>query len=438
VHYDRPCYRVTFDDGSWVITDNIHLWEFEVDQSKDGRLRKKIIISTEDARSQIFNPSGRQRHLRVRNAEALNLPEVELPIHPYVLGAWLGDGTHCDGTISKPDDELFSNIEQCGYQTSAPHGRRGMKRSVYGLVGDLREAGVLQNKHIPAAYLRAGAEQRLMLLRGLMDTDGTWNRKRNQAVFNSTDKQLAHDVAELVRSLGWKAPVFEHAASGFGVTTTAYAVPFVPYDVNPFWLTRKAELVRMAGSSRARQRVVHSIESVPYVPTQCIVVDSPDSMFLCGEDMIPTHNCPSPTQLKKYAGASPENPVYDVQVDLYAQGCFNAGYPVANVGIIRLPRSGELSQAGWKHRAVNLANGRAALARTGGVAKMVETMGVDAIPMFPAVEHYCTTCDWYRPGSTDLTTGCPGAAKTESGPIGLGLPSTRPASPPTHMTDLIA
>lgn len=446
VHWDRPCYRVTFDDGASIITDNVHEWQFEVDRRWQCGGRT-VVVSTEDAIAMVVNPLTEQRQLRVRNAEALNLPEAELPVHPYVLGAWLGDGCRQDGTISKPDDELFDNIGQCGYRVSAPHGERGITRTVLGLLPDLRIAGLVWVedapelvkgqryvgfKRIPLPYLRASAEQRLMLLRGLMDTDGTWNRKRNQAVFNSTDKQLAMMTAELIRSLGWKCRVFEHAASGFGKTVTAYAVPFVPYDVNPFWMSRKADLVRMAGSNRARKRVVRSIESIPIVPTQCIRVDAADSLFLVGEEMIPTHNCPGSTQMKRYAGQSPENPVYDMQVDLYGNGCRNAGFPVKSVGILRLPRAGtDLSQAGWKARAHDPANGEEGLKRVGRLAKMVEAGGADVLPLLPAVEHYCTSCDWFDPRTTDLRVGCPGAASLRETPA-------RPSGPPSHMTDLIA
>jgi len=436
VHYELPCYRVMFDDGTSVISDNVHLWELEADRNGSGA-RHRVILSTEEAIGKIFNPVTKQRHLRVRNAEALNLPEASLPVHPYVLGAWLGDGDRTGGRICKPDDELFDNIRTCGYDVSPPDPTRGVVRNVRGLVTELRKTGLIWTeprndgsgkdkylgvKQIPKIYLRASAEQRLMLLRGLMDTDGTWNKKRNQAVFNSTDKALAHDVAELVRSLGWKANVFEGSATGFGKTVTAYTVPFVPYDMNPFWLPRKAELVRMAGSSRARKRIVRSIESVPYQPTQCIVVDSPDSMFLCGEDMIPTHNCPGKTQMDKYRPlAAEENPQYSDQVHAYGNGIVNAGLRVVIVGILRLPRaSNRLRDAYWKWEPHDPARGQRALARAGAIAQTVGALGSAAIPLMPTTEHFCNTCDYFLPGATNLERACPGtetvAARAERVP----------------------
>ena len=138
---------------------------------------------------------------------------------------------------------------------------------------------------------------------------------------------------------------------------------------------------------------------------------------------------PGTTQMKKHAGSNPENPVYDMQVDLYGNGCRNAGFPIKSVGILRLPRAGtDLSQAGWKARAHDPANGEAGLKRVGRLAKMVEAGGADVLPLLPAVEHYCSGCDWFDPRSTDLRTGCPGA---------MPASSSAPAGPPRAMTELI-
>lgn len=422
VHGDRPCFRVTFNDGASIITDNVHLWRFVADKGSNGD-RQTLILSTEDAAAQISNPGTGQRHLRVVNPEALDLPDADLPIHPYVFGAWLGDGHRSAGVIGKPDDELFDHIRSCGYEVSEPHGERGINRSVYGLVTQLRAAGLVWPKNdptlrghqpmagmkfVPAIYMRSGVGQRLALLQGLMDTDGTWNKKRKQAAFSNTDKALAHAVAELVRSLGWKAKLCEYTGHGFGKDVTAYSVAFTPYDANPFRLSRKADLVRLAGSKSARHRIVQSIEPVPIVATQCIQVDAADQMFLCGEEMVPTHNCPGPTALRTYGPGKPENPQYDVQLDLYGQGAVNAGFPVASVGVLRLPAAGELADAVWRARPHNPDRAQAALARAGAIARMVDTLGPAAIGLQPTTARFCARCPYFHPTATDLTTSCPG------------------------------
>lgn len=283
VHNDRPCYRVLFDDGTDIIAADNHNWQVVTGQ----RVKKTEVLTTQQLVGRVFN-SSRQRDLRVLNAEALVLPQRDLPIHPYVLGAWLGDGRSRDGTICKPDLELFEHVAACGYVVLPVHAD-GMTHTVVGLRPQLAAGALIDNKHIPRQYLRGSMGQRLALLQGLMDTDGTWNRIRHQGVFTSVDKQLAEDVRELVVSLGAKARVWELTKHGFGKTITAYDVTFSPTDWNPFRLSRKADLVR-PGTTMARRRLIVSVEPTVSVPAQCITVDSPDSLYLCGDQMVPTHN----------------------------------------------------------------------------------------------------------------------------------------------------
>jgi hypothetical protein len=282
----RRCYRIRFDDKSSVVCDDEHLWV------TDSGIKREIgVRNTEEIRATLKDGRGISRH-RVAIAAPLTLPKVDLPVHPYVLGCWIGDGTAKDGGITKPDAELFDLIEGCGYTVGPPiAGSRGLTRTVYGLRKQLRLAGLLRNKHIPDRYLRASAEQRLDLLRGLMDTDGSWNATRRQAVFSTTDKALAFQVRELMLSLGERAKIHEVQAQGFGLTVTAYPVTFAPVSgANPFRLSRKAGLVEWSKRSLSRHRFIVAVDETITVPTQCIAVDSPDRTYLCTESMIPTHN----------------------------------------------------------------------------------------------------------------------------------------------------
>lgn len=285
VHH-RPCYLVTFDDGSSVVADNEHLWV--VDRGRSGQ-RQRRVMSTEAMAADLHNPSSGQRWLRIDNAE-LDLPECDLPIDPYVLGAWLGDGTHTEGQICKPHEPLFAEIEKRGYEvgpdTSSPY--RAEIRTVYGLRGQLGALGLLGNKHVPDQYLRASRQQRLDLLRGLMDTDGYWNQTRQRAVVTTTAWWMVEAFYELVCSLGWTASVFPLKKSGFGEVWQAWDLCFTPIGEQVF-LTRPPADYRPS-SRVARRRLVKSVERTETVPTQCIAVDSPSSTYLCGRQMVPTHN----------------------------------------------------------------------------------------------------------------------------------------------------
>jgi LAGLIDADG-like domain len=347
----KPCYRITFDDGSTLITDDVQEWNLE---KSIGKKRAGVTLNTITARSQIFTQTKqKQRHLRLYNTQALQLPTISLPIEPYVLGVWLGDGSCSSGTITKPDSELYQLIEQCGYKISSPHGQRKMSRTIYGLANELQKAGLLYpytgpikghhgklagHKTIPMIYLRAGQYQRLELLRGLMDTDGTWNIPRKQAVYTTTTKSLAYSVAELINSLGWKAKVYPQLAHRFGITTTAYHVTFVPYGTNPFKLSRKANLVRIKGSKQASYRIIQSIEPTISVPTRCIDVSSPNHLYLVGTEMLPTHNCLGDTPMKYLRDKGPPRR-YFIQLLAYARGFRLMGLPVRRIVIVAWPRT---------------------------------------------------------------------------------------------------
>lgn len=289
-------YVVTFDDGSKIVCDSEHIWITGIVGGRSYRHSVQPRSIQEIIETQRNPSSGQNQHV-VPVAGVLQAPhDSSLPIKPYLLGVWLGDGAAKAGTISKERD-LLETMETLGYQHGAVTVDKRSPNVLYwtipGLQTALRAAGLFGNKHIPDAYLRASAPQRTDLLRGLMDTDGTWNKRRRTAVFNSTDKALAHQVAELLSTLGQRPHVAEYTAKGYGKVVTAYAVEFTPIGgLQPFYLYRKA--VQAATSTKstvvAERRMIASIEPGPDMETACIAVDAPSATYLAGERMIPTHN----------------------------------------------------------------------------------------------------------------------------------------------------
>lgn len=231
---------------------------------------------------------------------ALDLPEVELPVPPYALGAWLGDGDSIGGGFTGVDSFITDEIARCGYEVT--HSATIIKRHhIKGLVKHLRAAGVLNNKHIPALYQRASIEQRLELLRGIMDTDGTIspNGRCELGLCNGT---LAADALQLIRGLGIKAAMTSGIAAYTvtdpdtgektrTVTGTRYRINFTT-DKPVFALPRKAERLPAPGTLRDTQQWLYitSIEPVESRPGRCIQVDSVDHTYLAGEGFIPSSN----------------------------------------------------------------------------------------------------------------------------------------------------
>lgn len=291
----RDCYSLIFDDGTTVIADDEHLWS--VDRWDQTLGHYNNVLSTVELLDKVFDPVTGRRNLRIANASPIKLPEADLAIDPYILGLWLGDGTTKAAEITAhPDDvvEYRERLEGQGFRLGKPRIYSSATVPVYtihGLRSLLVSEGLLRNKHVPDNYLRGSLDQRLDLLRGLMDSDGSYNTQRNQAVFVTTNNKLAHAVHELVVSLGWRANVWTGKSSGpNGFIGTQIKVSFVPFEFNPFHLKRKAELVRMRGTTVSRRRLIKAIEKIDPVPTQCIAVDSADHTFLCTRNMLVTHN----------------------------------------------------------------------------------------------------------------------------------------------------
>jgi hypothetical protein len=278
------CYKITFDDTSTVVCDEEHLWKLT-----DGRVVGVEGLKAVQLKRQRINVPA------VCVAEPLALPDIELPIDPYVLGMWIADGTCRDGRVSKPDTFIWEEIQRRGYKVNMNTGNQVARcptRTVLGLNKSLQQIGLIYNKHIPDIYLRAGYQQRLDLLRGLMDGDGSPNPTRNQAVYSTVDEKLADQVCELLCTLGQRPLKNTVNAHGFGKDVVAYPVSFRPVGVNPFLLPRKADRVDLAkwGRGHSWYRSVLKVEEVESVPTQCIRVDSHNHTFLCTDRMIPTHN----------------------------------------------------------------------------------------------------------------------------------------------------
>lgn len=297
--HDRPCYRVAFRDGTAVVCDNVHLWTV----TTSARQRQTTSTVDTEALAELLGQQrahGRAQSVWVETAQALQLPEVSsLPIAPWLLGAWLGDGEVRSGmlTVGRQDaDDMIMLIKQhWPLELRVTEETTAHRMCPTGLPEQLWAAGLIHSKHIPPAYLRAGTEQRIELLRGLMDTGGWWKGVRRRAGFTTTDDRLARDVLELLRTLGIAPMHFEKPYTNpVRPDRTWHVIEFTPTGFNPFSLPRKATACDsgVSGLQRqlARRRIITSVEPVEPVPTQCIAVEASDQLYLCGEGFIPTHN----------------------------------------------------------------------------------------------------------------------------------------------------
>ena len=325
-------YRLTFSDGTSIEADEGHQWITETlaareaaaqyakksttvkkrgtDQRHKRRHFPTVVTTGEIART-LYARNGQVVNHSIEVTEPIDGPPASLPIDPYVLGVWLGDGTTGTGalTLNRGDAEHFEAvITAAGYtHHRVLSGDRpgSVAVRIDGFGPELRTAGFLGHKHIPTRYLRASAAQRWALLAGLMDTDGHivasdgTGRGTGAATCEIAlmCKELSADALELVLSLGIKATMRESDARLNGrVVGRRWRIVFQS-DRCPFTLPRHVARWQPLRTRRARLRYITSCEPCEPSPMRCIEVDSPDHMYLAGRSFLPTHNSYLITQL---------------------------------------------------------------------------------------------------------------------------------------------
>jgi phage terminase large subunit GpA-like protein len=352
IFYPEQCYQIIFDEGSTITCDGRHLWTVERSNSKAAYT--ELTINTDE----IFKDykTGNRRKYRIKNCQAIKGREDKLPIGPYTLGAWLGDGNRNGNRITThylDAQEMAQHIEAEGYVTKVEqhadtaheividptlgdenfcvrghslieeprhpvykycpkcHRERAYAQRGYAprpkarprRFGELIVSENLRkNKHIPAIYLRSNVANRLQLLRGLMDTDGSCTKK-GLCEFYSCDQALALSVFELAVSLGLKVRMRVRQPNTSirpirGKTIQSKLVVYVVYFTAPkdlvvFNLKRKIKNQTCRINIRPdiiSYRRIQEIIVVPGVPTRCISVSGKSHLFLAGKSFIPTHN----------------------------------------------------------------------------------------------------------------------------------------------------
>lgn len=227
-------YRVLLNDGSSTICNGDHLWTVQTRKQQYGS-GDSMVMSTEEmfARGPIKHKSHYEFFLPEQPAVVFS-DSQDLPMDPYLMGVIIGEKSY--------------------------------------------------DKFIPDMYMRSSIEERIELIRGIMDSDGSINMDApHRARFTTTSEQLADQLVSLVRSVGGYAArratsVMDGHRDSF---TVALTTPF-----NPFHMPRKAK--RYSGS-RKWFRAVASIEPMAPAEMMCITVAAEDGLYLTN-DYIVTHN----------------------------------------------------------------------------------------------------------------------------------------------------
>lgn len=330
IEIPEKAYRLYFSDGTIVDACSEHQWITWTHAERKSFLRStyedtrkfpenwpqwKLLRSCGGAEPKTYpdSPGPRIRTTReivatltfgkrqdtnhcIPNCAPLILPKQIFEIDPYVLGVWLGNGSSSETAITSHQLDvpfIRQHIENCGFSTS--YRSDPLQFGILGIFQKLASLNLIKNKHVPSQYLRGSIDQRLSLLQGLMDTDGGWEAAGTVS-FCNTNKQIIESAYEIICSLGMRAtidsrfPKYYYNGS-LRPAKEAWRITFTP-TMQVFRLPRKAAKLTFDKSQALRKhhRMIVGAEEIDSVPMRCIMVDSPNSMYLVGKSMVPTHN----------------------------------------------------------------------------------------------------------------------------------------------------
>ena len=308
----RRCFELTFSDGRKTRCCDEHIWPCYTSKKN---LKNLTLQEMMEKGIRISAKSGARFRMPINGC--VEFSEKELPVHPYILGVFLGEGCCKERYLTLSSNDLpvvekvakilnatAEKLSENNYSWRFMKGGKAITtKEVFGDIASWVMRGS-NEKSIPAYYLHGSSDQRIALLQGLFDTDGSVSSKSNGlASFSTTSSELYAGVSYLLRSLGLSASTSSKAVcrgrvKQNGTCSTDYVVRthLKPdqFDVC-FSLPRQIEKLKSVFGafkrpSKCTERValtdVREIEPCDQV---CILVDNPEHLFLAN-DFLVTHN----------------------------------------------------------------------------------------------------------------------------------------------------
>jgi len=309
IFYNHDCYLIKFNDGEEIVADKNHIWYVLTRHGGYKTLTTEELVDKGYYSNTIKKGKEyREFKYRVPMGSPIDYEKKQFEIEPYSLGVWLGDGNERDARVTShigDYEELKSFIEKDGYAVSV-HDRKGRNVKALGIgvegKGDnkflkgLKKYNLIENKHIPEIYFYGSVEQRLELLQGLMDTDGTCSNRTDRKVqgceFGQKDKKFMMQFVRLLDSLNIKhSKLREKITKLNDKKFISYRISFwTDKDLPCFKLNRKLNRLSEKLSRSSSHKTIVEITKVNSVPTKCIMVDNESHLYLCGKHNTVTHN----------------------------------------------------------------------------------------------------------------------------------------------------
>ena len=303
----KPIYRLTTLDGRQTLCGLNHLWMIRTlkqkDKAQNGRTNCFFVKTTKELIDEYLS-KGHDIYLPLPNPYKGN--KIELPIDPYVLGVWIGDGCK-DGVsfcISNDESDIIEKLARIlGTKYSLHHDynysnllwRNDNVRKAEKYLKEIGLNDYSRNRFIPKEYLNASIEQRMELLKGLIDSDGDVSSK-NRFSFSTTSEKLKEDFLELCRSLGYVATANLDNRNKY-ISGKCYKICIQTNDIifsskkhlDKYYYNKEKYQTNNTHKYYKQHVLIKSIEYVGEDECQCITVSNKERLYIT-DDYIVTHN----------------------------------------------------------------------------------------------------------------------------------------------------
>ena len=312
---ERDIYTVTFNDGRKINVSDEHLFGvYTMSHGKEKYSVRSVVDMSKDYKRKNQRGEWSYRY-KVPRPLPVNYPSKNVPVHPWVLGCFIGNGCCREKalTISSGTSEIPNAIARIYNFTCKRNSEKNYNYNFRDENGNIVKTKDFfkdipeiincysRNKKIPEEYIHNDIDTRLQLIQGLMDTDGciTINDNRFNISYSSTSKSLLKQMRYILYSFGFSSTISvdkrgeEKYVGGFCGTLNINISNKDKYKL--FSLARKRTLAQMAWkygkhyATKYDNMIIKDISFSHKEECRCIMVDSPMHLYLT-ENFIVTHN----------------------------------------------------------------------------------------------------------------------------------------------------
>ncbi len=287
IMYDRPCYEIQFDNEETIICDEEHTWlTLTFDERKHNfkspSLKK---FSTKELFDSVHVKGTNYSNHAIPANSFLQYEEKELPIDPYLLGLLIGNTSKNSFFLNDLDKNFLEEFEKFGFFMTKMLSMENRWLIDNNLVNILKENNLFKNKHIPDIYFKSNFEQRLELLKGILDARGVVSEAGTIEI-RDLPERLKNQISELIQSLGMVPKIsLGKLSQELVFLMQEYNISFNESDFSVF------KYKQYETKTNIPRFFIRNIRKLDYsVPVKCIEVHNEDNTYLCSKSMIPTHN----------------------------------------------------------------------------------------------------------------------------------------------------